>query len=75
MLAWWSSSETITSSPALNVAPKLAATRLIASVAPLVKTISLGEGALTRRATEARAASNASVVSLARVCSPRWTLA
>ena len=75
MLAWWSSSETITSSPAPKLAPKLAATRLIASVAPLVNTTSSGLGALIKRATEARAASNASVVSLARVCKPRCTLA
>ena len=58
MLAWCSSTESTTSSPSpRKVPPQLAATRLIASVAPLVNTISLAERALTKRCTLARAPS------------------
>ena len=46
------------SSPAFrNACEKLEATRLIASVVPRVKTISLGEAAPRKRATFARAPS------------------
>ena len=57
MLAWCSSSETTISSPGWMCSPTDAATRLIASVAPLVKTTWREEGALTKRATLSRAAS------------------
>ncbi len=57
MLAWCSISESTISSPACKDLPNDEATRLIASVPPLVKTISLVEGALISRATAARARS------------------
>ena len=57
MLAWCSSSDSKISSPAFSSRPSEAATRLIASVAPLVNTTWSVEGALTKRATLARAAS------------------
>mmetsp|Transcript_72494 Transcript_72494/g.221986 ORF Transcript_72494/g.221986 Transcript_72494/m.221986 type:complete len:223 (+) Transcript_72494:442-1110(+) len=50
------------------------ATRLIASVALRVKTISHGSAAFTNFATRARAPSNASVARIDIVCMPRWTL-
>ncbi len=57
MLAWCSSSDTTISSPACSCRPTEAATRLIASVAPLVNTTWREEGALMKRATLSRAAS------------------
>ena len=51
------------------------ATRLIASVALRVNTISRVSRAPTKRATLARAASNAAVASSAIVYTPRCTLA
>ena len=57
MLAWCSISESTISSPAPSERPNVDATRLIASVPPLVNTIWFGEGALMNRATAARARS------------------
>ena len=58
MLAWCSITESTISSPApICARPKLAATRLIASVAERVKTISSIEAALRKRRTLSRAAS------------------
>ncbi len=57
MLAWCSISESRISSPACSERPKEEATRLIASVPPLVNTTWFGEGALMNRATDARARS------------------
>ncbi len=62
--------ERITSSPGFRLAPpQLAATRLMASVAPLVKTISLTDGAFRNAATLPRLPSKASV----EVCDVQWT--
>jgi hypothetical protein len=58
MLAWCSSQLITISSPAATLRrPQLLATRLMASVAPRVKTMSLGEGAFKKRRTLSRAAS------------------
>ncbi len=58
MLAWCSMCVSTTTSPARRFArPHAAATRLSDSVAFLVKITSLGAGALTNRATAARACS------------------
>ena len=66
MLAWCSISVSTTTSPAARWArPHDWATRLSASVAFLVKTISSGWPALTKRATPWRAPSKASVASAA----------
>ena len=71
-LEWCSSAVTTTSSP--GASPRPWATRLTPSVELRVKTISAGE-AFRNEATSARAASNASVASSERTCTPRWTLA
>ncbi|MNR37027.1 hypothetical protein D3C85_1550110 [compost metagenome] len=75
MLEWCSISVTMISSPGSMLRPMPLATRLIASVPPLVQTMFSPEGAFRKRATISRAASNASVASFDRVCRPRWTLA
>ena len=62
MLAWCSSLVITISSPSPTLRrPQACATRLMASVVPRTKTISLAEGALRKRRTFSRAASNASV--------------
>mmetsp|Transcript_22187 Transcript_22187/g.88032 ORF Transcript_22187/g.88032 Transcript_22187/m.88032 type:complete len:238 (+) Transcript_22187:531-1244(+) len=73
--AWCSSTVSTISSPGSRcVEPQLCATRLTASVAPRVQTISRAEGALMSAATFSRAASYASVARVASVCAPRCTL-
>ncbi len=74
-MEWCSISLTMISSPGWIDWPRPAATRLIASVPPLVQTMLDAASAFRNRATLSRAVSKASVVSLARVCRPRWTLA
>ncbi|MEY4010089.1 MAG: hypothetical protein RLZZ93_781 [Actinomycetota bacterium] len=67
MLAWCSMWVSTTASPARRLAPpQLRATRLSASVAFFVNTISLTDRAFTKRATLARADSKRSVASAAR---------
>ena len=66
---------TISSPSPIVIAPKQAATRLIAPVAERVKMISSVEPALRKARTVSRAPSNASVAALARKCRPRCTLA
>mmetsp|Transcript_22211 Transcript_22211/g.40875 ORF Transcript_22211/g.40875 Transcript_22211/m.40875 type:complete len:211 (+) Transcript_22211:654-1286(+) len=67
MFEWCSMHVRMTSSPSCRLAtPQVFATRLIASVAPLVKTISSCDFALTNRATLSRAISKASVACSAR---------
>ena len=67
MLEWCSISVTRISSPAASSrTPHAQATRLIASLAFLVKTVQ-SRGAFTRRATESRPASKRSVASAASV--------
>mmetsp|Transcript_7255 Transcript_7255/g.25573 ORF Transcript_7255/g.25573 Transcript_7255/m.25573 type:complete len:204 (-) Transcript_7255:229-840(-) len=74
-LAWCSSTESTTSSPSERFStPQVNATRLIASVALRVKTTSRSDGAPTKDATLARAASYCAVASAERWCTPRWTL-
>mmetsp|Transcript_64652 Transcript_64652/g.192632 ORF Transcript_64652/g.192632 Transcript_64652/m.192632 type:complete len:251 (-) Transcript_64652:621-1373(-) len=73
---WCSISVSTTRSPGPKFEmPQLPATKLMASVAPLVKTTSLADRAPMRRATLSRAASNASVARSAKAWAPRWTLA
>ncbi len=76
MLLWCSISEMMTSSPSFIKAwPKHEATRLMLSVVPRVKTISLVERALRKRRTVSRDASCSSVACCERKCTPRCTLA
>mmetsp|Transcript_67453 Transcript_67453/g.197261 ORF Transcript_67453/g.197261 Transcript_67453/m.197261 type:complete len:223 (+) Transcript_67453:1470-2138(+) len=74
-LEWCSMTLRRISSPAPTfAAPQLRATRLMASVAFRVKTISVESAAPTKSATFARAPSKASVERMESVCMPRWTL-
>ena len=67
MLEWCSSSEIRISSPSFRkCAAWLKATRLIASLAPRVKTTSFSSGALMKAAMRARVASNFSVATWER---------
>mmetsp|Transcript_975 Transcript_975/g.2694 ORF Transcript_975/g.2694 Transcript_975/m.2694 type:complete len:201 (+) Transcript_975:571-1173(+) len=76
MLAWCSTSLTTISSPGPTLSrPHECATRLMASVAPRVKTISRRDAALTNCATLSRAPSYASVARTERAWAPRCTLA
>ena len=54
--------------------PQACATRLIASVAPLVKATLSADGAPMKSATVDRALSYASVARAASACAARWTL-
>ena len=75
-LLWCSMTLSSTSSPALRLAsPQLRATRLIASLALRVNTISWGEAAPTKAAVLARAPSKPSVARALSWWAPRCTLA
>ena len=74
-LLWCSATESTISSPGPTLAsPQVWATRLMASEALRVNTISRSDAAPTKAATWARARSYASVARAARVWTPRWTL-
>ena len=76
MLLWCSIVETMTSSPAcICDRQKVAARRLMLSVVPRVKMISLVERALMNLRTVSRLASCSSVACWERKCTPRCTLA
>ena len=76
MLLWCSMTETMTSSPACICDwQKVAASRLMLSVVPRVKTISFVERAPMKRRTVSRLASCSSVACWDRKCTPRCTLA
>ena len=73
---WCSSSVMTTTSPGPRLSrPHAYATRLIASVALRVNTISFSDGALRRPATVRRAPSKPSVARSASRYTPRWTFA
>mmetsp|Transcript_36924 Transcript_36924/g.91224 ORF Transcript_36924/g.91224 Transcript_36924/m.91224 type:complete len:236 (-) Transcript_36924:550-1257(-) len=74
-LLWCSSTDSTISSPGLRLAmPHVYATRLMASLALRVNTISRSVDAFTNFATLVRAASYASVALPLRKCTPRCTL-
>lgn len=74
MLLWCSATEKTISSPGprLSTAHVLA-TKLMASLALRVNTISCDEEAFTKRATFSRASSYAAVAQALSACTPRWT--
>ena len=75
-LLWCSITESSTSSPGLRLAsPQLRATRLMASLALRVNTISWAEAAPTKLAVFCRAASKPSVARALNWWAPRCTLA
>ena len=76
MFEWCSRPVRRTSSPSFRTElAKPAATRLIASVVPRVKTTSRGARAPRNRATFARAPSYSAVAFSDRKCVPRWMFA
>ena len=75
MLLWCSATDRMTSSPAWSALwPHVFATRLMASVAFLVKTMFSGEAAFTNLATLQRASSYSVVARADSACTPRCTL-